>query len=181
MEVCCCTCSCNCRGNDKPLREVMSSVARKNEYPQRAWVLETKTKGLEKRAWRIEERKMPHCPSSRETTSKKVFQGVVVANTSIQNNNNIMENLQETDPTTQRKETLRTPHHYRGAATTNRSQESDLDDTSKERPCSSSALIAFIAIVAVASLAALALTVMILTGFFGTKKCSSSDKKGKEK
>ena len=166
---------------DKPLREVMPSDARKNEYPQRAWVFEKRTKELEKRAWRIEERKMPHCPVSRETTSKKVFQGVVVANTSIQNNNNSMESLQETDPRTQLKETLQIPHHYCGAAITNVSQDSDLGDTSKERPRSSSALIAFIAIVAVASLAALALTVMILTGFFGTKKCSSSNKKGKEK
>ena len=160
----------------------MPSDARKNEYPQRAWVLEKGTKKLEKRAWIIEERKMPHCPVSRETTSKKVFQGVVVANTSIQNNNNSMESLQETDPTTQlNKETLQIPQHYCGAAITNISQDSDLGDTSKERPRSSSALIAFIAIVAVASLAALALTVMILTGFFGTKKCSTSNKKGKEK
>lgn len=88
-----------------------------------------------------------------------------------------MESLQETDPRTQLKETLQIPHHYCGAAITNVSQDSDLGDTSKERPRSSSALIAFIAIVAIASLAALALTVMILTGFFGTKKCSTSNKK----
>ena len=159
----------------------MPSVARKNEYPQRAWVREKRTKELEKEAWTIEERKLPHCPISRETTSKKVFRGAVVANNSIQNNNNIMENLQEIDPRPQLKETVQTPHRYCGAAITSVSQDSDLNDTSKESPSSSSALIAFIAIIVVASLAALALTVMILTGFFGTKKCSGSDKKGKEK
>ena len=124
---------------------------------------------------------MRHCPISRGTTSKKVFQGVIVANNSIQNNNNIMENLQEIDPRPQLKETVQTPHRYCGAAIASVSLDSDLNETSKERPSSSLALITLIAIIAVASLAALALTVMILTGFSGTKKCSASDKKGKEK